>query len=226
MATKRKRYLDNAGLHDFYSPVLSSELPELIVTPYGKISYASSKNDGASGTRFLTRDEWLRRNSKTSTASSRAGVSVQYIPENLEEVAPTLDRTPNLINTINAPFNSDAKSRVIRNDFKCGGRVKSKTGRSLRTIGQYDPKTQRQIINDYSKYKAQEVERKNADDINKLNIFAIPAVLARTAKYRYGTNITNPDYNTVLGYEDWLIKNGYRKRPVLTFRGTGGGGSW
>lgn len=132
MATKRrKRYLENAGGYDninsrygsgdFYRPVVGPNLPELVVTPYGKISYASTNGDF--GTRFLTRDEWLNKNSKTATSSSN--VTTLNFPKPSQEVQSRIKEAYEIIN--------DARNQLIENNrpvYKIGG-----TKRSIRKAG-------------------------------------------------------------------------------------------
>lgn len=98
--------------------------------------------------------------------------------------------------------------------------------RSIMSNGRYNSTTQRQIINDYLRYKGREIDAQNSDDLARMNIFGIPSILGRTAHYKYFIDGNNPSYNTVLDYENWLIKNGYYNRPKSNWRGTGGGGTW
>lgn len=133
MATKRrKRYLENAGGYDtinsrygsgdFYRPVVGPNLPELVVTPYGKISYASTNGDF--GTRFLTRDEWLNKNSKTATSSSVTNLDFQ---EPSQAVKARMRDAYEIIN--------GARNQLIENNrpvYKVGG-----AKRSIRNAGRY-----------------------------------------------------------------------------------------
>ena len=131
MATKRRRYLGNAGKYDtinsrygsgdFYRPVVGPNLPELVVTPYGKISYASTNGD--SGTRFLTRDEWLNKNSKTATPSSVDTLNFQK-PSQLVN---------SRINEVNEIINN-ARNQLIEDNFYKNNRPVYKVGGRKRNL--------------------------------------------------------------------------------------------
>lgn len=214
MATKRrKRYLENVGGYDtinsrygsgdFYRPVVGPNLPELVVTPYGKVSYAST--DGDFGTRFLTRGEWLNKNSKTSTSSS---VSTLGSQKSSQEVQARMKEAYDIIN--------GAHNQLIENNrpvYKVGG-----AKRSIRNAGRYNKAEQFKIIQDYNIAKEKERVAANKRDADNYSIFALPKLYGRIIEH---INFNQPNYSDVLNYEDWLIKNGYRSNPLRPFRGKG-----